>query len=190
MTTFIVSETEAEAEEYTKWDENRRKSNRWKNILSNSRKALSEHAIEGVSAADLRRIFVEQRCRCTNCGVHDYDSRLHADHCHRTGRLRTFLCETCNYHLHANNGLTRSKWEKLRRMEGRRFNDERPVCRHFKRLETIYSGRRAVRKRLHEVKVTGRAKVRTEWRGRDQVAFVKRTLDTISPSPVDQFTEL
>ena len=39
--------------------------------------------------------------RCAICAIteDEYGRKLHMDHCHRTGRLRKFLCQKCNQGL-------------------------------------------------------------------------------------------
>jgi hypothetical protein len=58
----------------------------------------------GITAADYRAFFEEQRGLCGVCGL-DMSKiarrRVHLDHCHRTGRVRGIVCSVCNQRLAA-----------------------------------------------------------------------------------------
>ncbi len=50
----------------------------------------------GISAAEMERMLAAQRGLCALCGNPPKRKRLALDHCHRTGRVRAFLCHPCN----------------------------------------------------------------------------------------------
>lgn len=50
----------------------------------------------GVSRAQMDRMLAEQRGLCALCGAPPKRKQLALDHCHRTGKVRAFLCHPCN----------------------------------------------------------------------------------------------
>lgn len=50
----------------------------------------------GVSRTVLDRMLAKQRGVCALCGDPPKRKALALDHCHRTGRVRAFLCHPCN----------------------------------------------------------------------------------------------
>ena len=57
----------------------------------------------GITLADFDRMFLEQGGRCAICDVQFERSAgaasVHVDHCHKTGALRSLLCQRCNMRL-------------------------------------------------------------------------------------------
>lgn len=59
----------------------------------------------GIRQADYDRMYVEQDGKCAICGSEgglrrgDKVRRLHVDHCHATGEVRSLLCRPCNVAL-------------------------------------------------------------------------------------------
>jgi hypothetical protein len=54
----------------------------------------------GIGLVEKARMVVEQEGRCLICGKEFLDSRrTHIDHCHKTGKVRGILCNTCNTKL-------------------------------------------------------------------------------------------
>lgn len=62
----------------------------------------------GVSEQELRAMWDAQERRCATC--RRATNRPHLDHCHATGKIRGFLCASCNRVL----GLVLDKPERLR----------------------------------------------------------------------------
>lgn len=50
----------------------------------------------GMPAAEQERLLAAQGNRCALCGDPPKRKRLALDHCHRTKRIRAFLCHACN----------------------------------------------------------------------------------------------
>jgi hypothetical protein len=48
---------------------------------------------------EFNRILLEQNNVCAICGEKDFKKRLSVDHCHKTGKFRGLLCQTCNTSL-------------------------------------------------------------------------------------------
>ena len=70
---------------------------RWREHTRKSReRRTKEVRAYGVSAAEQERMLLRQRNLCALCGDPPKRRRLSLDHCHRTGRVRGFLCNRCN----------------------------------------------------------------------------------------------
>lgn len=50
----------------------------------------------GLSASQLERMLSEQGNLCALCGSPPKRKALALDHCHKSGRVRAFLCHPCN----------------------------------------------------------------------------------------------
>lgn len=50
----------------------------------------------GVDQTEYNRMFEEQGGRCKICNQEQPEKRLAVDHCHRTGKVRSLLCDPCN----------------------------------------------------------------------------------------------
>jgi hypothetical protein len=50
----------------------------------------------GVTDAEYERLLAAQSGDCAICGNPPKTRRLHADHNHKTGRVRGLLCHKCN----------------------------------------------------------------------------------------------
>jgi len=56
----------------------------------------------GISQEDYERMLAEQGGVCAICGGDGKEGRfgmLHVDHCHKTGKVRGILCDSCNLAL-------------------------------------------------------------------------------------------
>lgn len=55
----------------------------------------------GITLDQYNEMFANQRGCCSICNRHqkEYSKTFHADHCHATNRIRSLLCEHCNYGL-------------------------------------------------------------------------------------------
>lgn len=52
----------------------------------------------GITLADYNKMFDLQNGRCAICSKHQSELKraLHIDHCHKTGKVRSLLCQHCN----------------------------------------------------------------------------------------------
>lgn len=69
----------------------------------------------GITLEDYNRMFTEQEGRCLICGVKK--EKLHVDHNHLTGKVRSLLCFHCNAglgHFHENTDLINKAIEYLK----------------------------------------------------------------------------
>lgn len=73
------------------WEEQGRK---------NQRNLLLEKTY-GIDSFEWQRMFNAQKGCCLICGTHQskLKGRLHVDHCHTTGKIRSLLCVNCNQAL-------------------------------------------------------------------------------------------
>ena len=53
----------------------------------------------GIEPAEYDAILIKQGGGCAICGSIASRRYLHVDHCHKTGRVRGLLCNTCNIGL-------------------------------------------------------------------------------------------
>lgn len=70
-----------------------------KNLL-HRRKYSSDKKLEwryGITRKEYNRLLEEQNGRCALCTRPPSRTRLHVDHNHKTGRVRSLLCTRCNY---------------------------------------------------------------------------------------------
>lgn len=51
----------------------------------------------GISRADQEALFASQNAQCAICGDEITFVKGHLDHCHKTGKVRGFLCHWCNH---------------------------------------------------------------------------------------------
>ena len=79
----------------------------------------------GLSVEEYNKLFDEQKGRCKICGRHqnEFKNRLHIDHDHETGKIRSLLCGNCNRTLgyFGENPLIFIKMAKYVIKSGRRF---------------------------------------------------------------------
>lgn len=100
-----------------KWRENhlevvrenarRSKADRLADWKKNNPEKMSEYRISGLAGKygltkdEYRALLTEQGGVCAVCGslppVEGPRKRLHLDHCHQTGKVRGFLCQSCNH---------------------------------------------------------------------------------------------
>jgi len=50
----------------------------------------------GITSADYEQMFADQQGLCYLCGGPPRRDRLDIDHCHKSGKVRKLLCESCN----------------------------------------------------------------------------------------------
>lgn len=52
----------------------------------------------GIDSSEWQRLFELQKGQCASCGRHqsEMSKSLHVDHCHRSGKIRSLLCDKCN----------------------------------------------------------------------------------------------
>ena len=80
-------------------EKKRKKCRNWHN--NNRFKASLYHSVNGGGkkcTATLNEVIAVFDGTCAICGMteEEHGKKLHLDHCHRTGRLRKFLCGKCN----------------------------------------------------------------------------------------------
>lgn len=63
------------------------------------------------SIEEYQDLLKRQKNRCKICGTRASDRRLHLDHCHKTNKVRGFLCGPCNMAL----GLLRDDISTLKK---------------------------------------------------------------------------
>ena len=68
----------------------------WHNANPDSKKNTDLQRFYGISLTDYNRMFEEQGGRCKICDQEQPGKRLAVDHCHRTGKVRSLLCDPCN----------------------------------------------------------------------------------------------
>ena len=51
----------------------------------------------GISRTDQEALFASQNAQCAICGDEITFVKGHLDHCHKTGKVRGFLCHWCNH---------------------------------------------------------------------------------------------
>lgn len=53
----------------------------------------------GIKLKDWFDMLAFQKSRCAICGIHQDDVKkvFHVDHCHKTNKVRSLLCEECNH---------------------------------------------------------------------------------------------
>ncbi len=76
----------------------RARANQWR--LNNPEKVREKGYMSkyGITLADFDNLRISQRFCCKICSAHEtqFDSHLHVDHCHKTGKVRGLLCGPCN----------------------------------------------------------------------------------------------
>lgn len=50
----------------------------------------------GITMEEYDTLLLSQNYKCMICSKDISNGKQHLDHCHKTGRLRAFLCGTCN----------------------------------------------------------------------------------------------
>jgi len=63
------------------------------------REAKRKHNLKriyGITIQEYDKILKKQKGRCAICGKKPGKIRLAVDHCHRTGKIRGLLCNSCN----------------------------------------------------------------------------------------------
>jgi hypothetical protein len=69
----------------------------WKEHTRRSKERRTNQVrLYGVSKDELDRMLKDQRGLCALCGDPPKRKALALDHCHRTGKVRAFLCHRCN----------------------------------------------------------------------------------------------
>lgn len=64
------------------------------------RKFKHLHQTYGISRQEYMKLLESQDSRCKICGLKEtdiYNSKLHVDHSHTTGKIRGLLCRACNH---------------------------------------------------------------------------------------------
>lgn len=75
---------------------------RWDNWYANNKLRVRENKLKrvyGLKNEDYDKMLQEQNNCCKICGVKDADTKkgyLVVDHCHKTGKIRSLLCNNCN----------------------------------------------------------------------------------------------
>lgn len=55
----------------------------------------------GINREEYNKIYEDSGGLCAICKNPPHENkRLHLDHCHNTGKIRGFLCPSCNWYLH------------------------------------------------------------------------------------------
>lgn len=68
----------------------------------------------GITIDEYEKMLENQDGKCNICNIHykDYKQALSVDHCHKTGKIRSLLCNDCNLAL----GLIKENSETLVKM--------------------------------------------------------------------------
>jgi hypothetical protein len=81
-------------------DEHNRKQREWNRTNPQARWAINLRRYHGIEPEDYAWQLHRQSFRCPICRLpFGGATRVHVDHCHRTGRLRGILCHRCNIAL-------------------------------------------------------------------------------------------
>lgn len=82
---------------------------------SDYRKKISRSAYlkrtYGISDEDYHEMLEKQNGKCLICGSESIDRKHAVDHCHKTGKIRGLLCDSCNRGL----GMFKDNPESLRK---------------------------------------------------------------------------
>lgn len=75
-------------------------SKKWHNDPKNANKILTQRLQKyGITAEQYNQMFATQDGVCAICGRPPKTKRLHVDHDHKTGKIRSLLCMMCNTKL-------------------------------------------------------------------------------------------
>ena len=70
----------------------------WRDAPANKVKRHGYHIASryGISKTEYDSKFKDQGGKCAICNEEQSEKRLAVDHCHRTGKVRSLLCDNCN----------------------------------------------------------------------------------------------
>jgi len=69
----------------------------------------------GITLDEKKKMIIDQKYKCKSCGYNLKvlkDKDIHADHCHKTGKIRGILCKSCNISL----GLLEENPERIKNL--------------------------------------------------------------------------
>jgi hypothetical protein len=83
----------------------------------------------GISIEDWNKMYEMQNKMCKLCNkqTSSYKKRLCVDHCHKTGKIRGLLCDTCNRALGLLNDDTSILKKAIAYLENTEVEDKKPL---------------------------------------------------------------